>query len=263
MKSPWFVGDFPITQGYKPGPGTFDPTHTGIDIGMPKGTPLVIPFDGVVTNRENPGGYGHYQTVIPDDAPRDTFILGHESLWNVKSGHHPAGTHVGLSGATGHATGPHLHFEEDHGGPPYAAGNETNPSAALKGTLPNEQVGALADKSTAKTTVSNPYQIWDPRWAIWEAQHAGDVIGSQVAALNPFAAPIEWLQSVFSHDHLFRFVLGSMGFALIIIGFVVLTKAAEKTLVIAGGATNAATGGVSGAVADGASTATGADATTA
>lgn len=224
---------------------------------MPKGTPLVIPFDGVVTNRENPGGYGHYQTVIPDDAPRDTFILGHESLWNVKSGHHPAGTHVGLSGATGHATGPHLHFEQDHGGPPYAAGNETNPTAAIKGELPNEIKGDAQDKTLAKTTTSNPYPIWDPRWAVWQLQHAGDAIGAQAAALNPFAAPIAWMESIFTPDHMIRLGLISFGFMLVLIGFVVLTKAVEKTAAVAGAATNAYTGGASGAAGSAVNEATG------
>lgn len=203
MRSPWFVGDFPVTQGYKPGPGTFDPGHTGIDIGLPQGTPLVVPVPATVTDRENPGGFGHYQTVVPDAAPNTTFILGHESLWDVGSGHYPGGTRVAESGATGRATGPHLHFEQDTGGPPYAAGNESDPSQALSGSLPYMQNAQTVAPSAAPT---NPYGALDPRAAVWEVQR--------------------WMNDVFSPEHLVRGALVVGGILVLIVGLFLLARTA-------------------------------------
>lgn len=243
MKSPWFVGDFPVTQGYKPGPSDpFDPGHTGIDIGMPQGTPLITPIAGTVTDRENPGGFGHYQTVVPDAAPSTTFILGHESNWDVKSGHYPGGTRVGESGMTGHATGPHLHFEQDVGGPPYAAGNEQDPSQALAGGLDYmQQNGASTGNVTPAAKPTNPYAWYDPRWLIWNEQTAAGVIVADAKAggLNPTnpldtAAQVEgWLQSIFSPEHLLRTALIVGGIILLVVGIIVMARVPEKAAAVA------------------------------
>lgn len=206
MKSPWYIGDFPVTQGYKPGSSdTFDPGHTGIDVGMPQGTPLIAALPGYVTDRENPGGFGHYQTIVPDAMPSTTFILGHESRWDVGTGHVQGGTRIGESGMTGHATGPHLHFEQDIGGPPYAAGNETDPTQALSGTLAAEQ-GAVT--TTPSPTPTDPYGPLDPRGAVWYAQ--------------------QWLSSVFSPDHLIRGALIVGGIIVLIVGLIIIAKIPEK-----------------------------------
>jgi len=205
---------------------------------MPQGTPLITPVAGIVTDRENPGGFGHYQTVVPDAAPSTTFILGHESLWDVKSGHYQGGTRVGESGMTGRATGPHLHFEQDVGGPPYAAGNEQDPTQALSGGLSYMQPENAAASGTVTTSAkpTNPYAWYDPRWAIWEAQVAGGVIAADAKSggLNPTnpldaAAQVEgWLQSVFSPEHLLRTALIAGGIILLIIGLVIMARIPER-----------------------------------
>jgi len=186
-------------------------------VGLPQGTPLVAPLAGTITDRENPGGFGHYQTIVPDASPSNTFILGHESLWKVKSGHVAAGTVVGLSGSTGNSTGPHLHFEEDRGGPPYAAGNDINPSTALTN-------GAPAVISTASATASDPCAGKTGFDAAWcqITQFPNSV------KLDPVGEFFAGLNSIFSKDHLFRFALISTGIILVLIGLAVLARVPER-----------------------------------
>jgi len=208
VRSPWFVGNFPVTQGYGPSSAGVEPPgrgyahyHTGIDVGLPKGTPLVSPIAGTVTDRENPGGFGHYQTIVPDAAPSTTFILGHESVWDVKSGHVQPGTRVGLSGSTGNSTGPHLHFEQDIGGPPYANNNEVDPTAALGGQLSYMQNVAQTGNASTTTPPALP---------------------------NPFTDPVGFLTSVFSPDHLIRTGLIIGGIIILIVGLIVIAKVPER-----------------------------------
>lgn len=83
--------------------------HKGVDIAMPVGTPLYAVDNGVVTNMENPGGYGHYLML---ETPYGSFVYGHLSEFAVKSGSKViAGQLIAKSGNSGHSSGPHLHFE--------------------------------------------------------------------------------------------------------------------------------------------------------
>lgn len=96
--------------------------HRGIDISMPVGTPLIAPLDGrVVYNRINSGGvtqgYGYYLALYHEDKKLYT-LYGHlRELPRIKVGDMvKAGEVVAHSGATGDATGPHLHYEIHEGG---------------------------------------------------------------------------------------------------------------------------------------------------
>jgi hypothetical protein len=87
-----------------------DHVHRGIDLAMPEGTPLNSLFSGVVeriVNTEGSLGKG----VIVRFTDGSHGIYGHLSQINVKEGALiKAGEIIGLSGNTGHSTGPHLHF---------------------------------------------------------------------------------------------------------------------------------------------------------
>lgn len=183
---------------------------------MPVGTPLVSPVAGTVTDRENPGGFGHYQTVVPDSAPDQTFILGHESLWKVKSGHVAANTVIGESGNTGNSTGPHLHFEQDLGGPPYAVGNDVNPDAALTTGAPATVTDAKKDDPCAGKTG------WDAAWCQIQNFKPNPQLPDPVGEFwNGFSV-------VFNKEHLLRFALVATGIALIIVGLAVLARVPEN-----------------------------------
>lgn len=99
--------------------------HNGIDISAPSGTPVFSPGTGIVTNeyyneaggnqlvvRHNNGyttGYAHLSKSLVD--------IGDRVKKNQK---------IGLTGATGKVTGPHLHFTVRD-----TSGNYVNPQKIL------------------------------------------------------------------------------------------------------------------------------------
>jgi murein DD-endopeptidase MepM/ murein hydrolase activator NlpD len=84
--------------------------HPGMDIGVPTGTPIRAADGGRVAIAGWVGGYGNY-TCIQHTASLST-CYGHQSVLKVQVGQQVSqGDVIGLSGSTGHSTGPHLHFE--------------------------------------------------------------------------------------------------------------------------------------------------------
>jgi murein DD-endopeptidase MepM/ murein hydrolase activator NlpD len=92
---------------------TYGPWHPlGIDIGIPTGTPILAARAGtVVFAGGNPCcSYGYH--IILDNGDGYETIYGHLSDFRSQLGDHVAqGQLIGISGSTGHSTGPHLHFE--------------------------------------------------------------------------------------------------------------------------------------------------------
>ncbi len=85
-------------------------THAGIDYGIPTGTEIVAPASGKVMLAENRIATGW--TVIIEHLPGLYSMYYHLSQLKVKEGQNiQQGDLLGLSGATGFATGPHLHWE--------------------------------------------------------------------------------------------------------------------------------------------------------
>ena len=85
--------------------------HQAIDIGSPKGTPIVAADSGyVVYVQSSDQGYG--RMVIIDHGNGQSTLYAHMSVCHVRVGQSVAkGQVIGLCGSTGNATGPHLHFE--------------------------------------------------------------------------------------------------------------------------------------------------------
>ena len=97
----------PEADGFGPRGDRF---HTGIDFPAPTGTPVVAAGDGTVVGAEMTDGYG--KLVVVQHASGVTTLYAHLSKILVEPGRRVArGTPVGLVGQSGHATGPHLHFE--------------------------------------------------------------------------------------------------------------------------------------------------------
>ncbi|WP_330325399.1 M23 family metallopeptidase [Streptomyces pseudovenezuelae] len=84
--------------------------HTGVDLAVAKGTPVYAVGTGVVVLASWSGSYGKAVTIKLSDS---RYVLyAHLSRISVARGAKvKAGTRLGSSGATGRATGPHLHFE--------------------------------------------------------------------------------------------------------------------------------------------------------
>jgi len=100
--------------------------HTGIDITMPKGTPLHATADGVVSFSGRNGGNGN--VVVIEHGHGLTSVYAHNSQNSVKAGQAvKRGDVIALSGSTGISTGPHLHYEV------WRNGQSINPAPFLEG----------------------------------------------------------------------------------------------------------------------------------
>jgi murein DD-endopeptidase MepM/ murein hydrolase activator NlpD len=83
--------------------------HTGIDIGVGYGTPIHAADGGRVIYATWMTGYGN--TTIIDHGSGISTLYAHQSSILISSGSVTKGQVIGYVGATGYATGPHLHFE--------------------------------------------------------------------------------------------------------------------------------------------------------
>ncbi|HBI6962808.1 TPA: peptidoglycan DD-metalloendopeptidase family protein [Clostridium perfringens] len=85
--------------------------HSGIDFGVPEGTPVRVSKDGtVIKRRELTTSYGKYLFIDHGDGL--VTIYAHNSQLLVSEGQHvTAGQIIAKSGNTGNSTGPHCHWE--------------------------------------------------------------------------------------------------------------------------------------------------------
>ena len=92
----------PILQEWK--------AHLGVDYGAPSGTAVRTVGDGVVEFAGVQNGFGN--VVIVKHGNSAETVYAHLSRINVRPGEKvEQGQHIGAVGATGWATGPHLHYE--------------------------------------------------------------------------------------------------------------------------------------------------------
>ena len=92
-----------------------DHIHQGQDVSAAEGTPLVAPRPGTITTvAYQAGGAGYYVIEADADGSRwYAFMHLEEGSTAVSEGEHVSvGQRLGSVGATGDASGPHLHFEE-------------------------------------------------------------------------------------------------------------------------------------------------------
>jgi murein DD-endopeptidase MepM/ murein hydrolase activator NlpD len=101
----------------------FDPScpshhvHTGIDLATRSGTPVHSATSGVVITGFDPTGAGDFVAVIVDARVR--ILYCHLSGFAVRAGDSVTpGEVIGYVGATGLATGPHVHLQVDVAGVP-------------------------------------------------------------------------------------------------------------------------------------------------
>ena len=84
--------------------------HKGTDIAAPQGTSIRAVAPGVVVESGAKGEYGNAVVIRTDDGRR--MLYGHNSSNFVRVGDRvEQGEAIAAVGATGRATGPHVHFE--------------------------------------------------------------------------------------------------------------------------------------------------------
>lgn len=131
MLTVWPV-DGPVTQRFGTNPASYQPDgHTGMDFGVPIGTPVRAPADGVVLYEGWATGLGWpnpYYLAIDFDGPANgdqsggivliidhgefVTVMGHLSQTGISAGDRVSrGEIVAQTGNTGFSSGPHLHFE--------------------------------------------------------------------------------------------------------------------------------------------------------
>ena len=114
-----------VSQGF--GNTPWEHPHTGIDLVCPPDTMVVAVADGIFHRDQGQrirclypvgriGGLGTYGVL---DADGRAFLYGHLDAFAAADGAHVTiGQPLGFEGATGCATGDHLHFEVLEGGRP-------------------------------------------------------------------------------------------------------------------------------------------------
>lgn len=122
--------------------------HKGIDYAAPTGTRVRAVADGVVEFAGRKGGYGN--VVILRHHGQYSTVYGHLSRIAVRRGARVAQNDtIGLVGATGWATGPHLHYEFR------IAGQARNPlSIAMPAAEPVPQQQLAAFEALAQPLVA-------------------------------------------------------------------------------------------------------------
>ena len=84
--------------------------HSGMDIGAATGTLVRAPAAGTVVSAETQGAYGLMVTIDHGNGIRTRYAQLHTA--SVSAGDRVSvGASIGTVGASGQATGPHLHFE--------------------------------------------------------------------------------------------------------------------------------------------------------
>ncbi|MFH8890297.1 peptidoglycan DD-metalloendopeptidase family protein [Streptomyces sp. NPDC017949] len=139
-----------ITAKYRQPGGWAAGFHTGVDFGCPTGTPVTAVGPGTVVVAGDQGAYGNCVILRMEDG-RFT-LYAHLSRVDVKAGQSVSGgLRLGLSGATGNVTGPHLHFETRTAN---SYNGHTDPMAYLAGKGVTKAAGAKA--GAKKSVVRKP-----------------------------------------------------------------------------------------------------------
>ena len=142
---------FPVTgnfsfggDGARFGAGRPGHIHQGQDIVADAGTPIVAPYSGTISYVAYQNAAGYYVVEHADDGRDYVFMHLIKGSAAVKTGDRVAtGGAIGKVGATGDASGPHLHFEIWVDGPWQFGGKPVDPLPLLKSWYASGPGGAV------------------------------------------------------------------------------------------------------------------------
>lgn len=147
----------------------YSKTHLGLDYSAPKGTPILAAGDGTIEFVKNQArGYGKH-VQIKHNGTYST-LYAHMSRFgaNIRPGMKiKQGQPIGYVGATGLASGPHLHYEVIKGGKKVNPAKENAPRiiplkgvelAKFKDNIRNleQMVAELDDKKSSSVAMASP-----------------------------------------------------------------------------------------------------------
>lgn len=90
----------------------FSALHTGTDFAAPAGTPIYASGNGVIEFMGKKGGYGNYIQIRHNGTYSSAYAHAQSFAKDLKVGSRVnQGETIAYVGATGQATGPHLHYE--------------------------------------------------------------------------------------------------------------------------------------------------------
>ena len=84
--------------------------HNGIDLGAPRGTPVLASADGVVIQSNTSGSFGKVIRIYHGDGIETLYSHNDQNLVSVGE-QVVQGQQIATVGRTGNATGYHVHFE--------------------------------------------------------------------------------------------------------------------------------------------------------
>jgi len=185
-----FQGSAPLTQSFGPTPYPVEPAyngyshfHTGLDYGLPLGTPIDAAASGtVVAAGWDTTGFGN--RVIVDHGNGVRTLYGHLQQVEVQPGAVVvAGQEIGLSGSTGNSSGPHLHFgvEKD--------GQWVDPAPYLDHKVSIAPTGASTQPMTPQASPAATAPQASPAATAPQASPAATAPQASPAATAPQASP--------------------------------------------------------------------------
>ena len=143
----------PILQSWR--------AHNGVDYSAPFGTPVRAVGDGVVESVGRQNGYGNVVQLLHSGGKSS--VYAHLSSMDVRPGQRvEQGQRIGGVGATGWATGPHLHFEFRVNGQfldPLKVAQDTESLPLSAAARPRfERVAALAQRQLAAAETQTEFR---------------------------------------------------------------------------------------------------------
>ena len=107
----------PISRSFTPAPSNPALRHTGLDLAIREGTPVLATADGTVEYSGEHDIYGFLIIIDHGNGYKTTY--GHNSVLLARSGEQVRrGDRIALSGNTGVSSAPHLHYEVSENGEP-------------------------------------------------------------------------------------------------------------------------------------------------